>query len=112
MESTTDRMEIENMSSAEIQRLISDAVADATGSLQQEVKALRKELRENRRVITHQEAPKFFNQRVSPRRVKEYIKGKNLPNDAPAPLPAKKMGNLYFIELETLFDWQMGEVED
>lgn len=112
MESETDRMEIENMSSAEIQRLISDAVADATGSLQQEVKALRKELRESRRVITHQEAPKFFNQRVSPRRVKEYIKGKNLPKDATAPLPAKKMGNLFFIELETLFDWQMGEIKD
>lgn len=100
------------MSSDELRQAIAEAVAEGTGDLRAEVQALRKELREQRRVITHQETPKFFNERVSPRRVKEYIKGRNLLADAPGPLPMKKMGNLYFIELDTLFDWQMGEVGD
>jgi hypothetical protein len=111
MEASSERLEIENMNSGQLQQAIAEAVEEVAAPLREEVQALREKLREQRRVITHQEAPKFFNDRVSPRRVKEYIKGKNLPADARGPLPATKRGNLYFIKLEDLYDWQVGELE-
>jgi len=99
------------MSAEQMQQAINEAVREATESLRSEVQSLRQQLQKQRRVITHQEAPAFFNERVSARRVKEYIKGKNLPAGVTEPLPATKRGNLYLIELEDLFDWQVGEVE-
>lgn len=107
----TDRLEVENLSRSGLETLIQNAVTEATADLRREVQKLREQLKKQRRVITHQEAPAFFNERVSARRVKEYIKGKNLPAGVTEPLPATKRGNLYFIELEDLFDWQVGEVE-
>ena len=104
------KLQVEEMSAEELERRVAMAVREETSELRSEVEALRAELREQRRVITHQEAPGFFNDRVSPRRVKEYIKGRNLPTDAPGPLPATKRGNLYFIKLEDLYDWQVGEL--
>ena len=104
------KLQVEEMSAEELERRVAMAVREETSELRSEVEALREELREQRRVITHQEAPGFFNDRVSSRRVKEYIKGKNLPADAPGPLPATKRGNLYFIKLEDLYDWQVGEL--
>lgn len=105
-----DELRVKEIAPDELTRAVAEAVRQETQELRSEVQALRKELREQRRVITHQEAPKFFNERVSGRRVKEYIKGKNLPDGVTESLPATKRGNLYFIKLEDLYDWQVGEL--
>lgn len=94
------RLEVEDLTSAEIQRLIWQAVYDAVGPLQQTVEELREQLQKQRKVITHKEAPAFFNHDVQPETIIRYIKEEGLP--------ATMRGRLYFIKLEDLFDWQMG----
>ncbi len=94
------RLEVEDLTSAEIQRLIWQAVNDALGPLHQSVQDLREQLQNQRKVITHKEAPAFFNYDVQPETVIRYIKEEGLP--------ATMRGRLYFIRLEDLFDWQVG----
>ena len=95
------RLEVEDLSAAEIQHLIWQAVSDAFGPLQQSLQDLREQLRNQRKVITHKEAPAFFNYDVQPETVIRYIKEEGLP--------ATMRGRLYFIRLEDLFEWQLGE---
>ena len=94
------RLEVEDLSSVEIQRLIWEAVNDALGPLQQSLHDLREQLHKQRKVITHKEAPAFFNHDVQPETVIRYIKEEGLP--------ATLRGRLYFIRLEDLFEWQAG----
>ena len=42
-------------------------------------------------------------------RIVEFIRGKNLPQNAIVPLPANKIGNTYCIEAQTLQRWQLGQ---
>ena len=54
-------------------------------------------------MITHKEAPAFFNHDVKPETVIRFIKEEGLP--------VVQRGRLYFIRLEDLFEWQMGRGE-
>ena len=94
------RLEVEDLTSAEIKQLIWEAVNDALGPLKQSLHDTREQLQKQRKVITHKEAPAFFNYDVQPETVIRYIKEEGLP--------ATQRGRLYFIRLEDLFDWQLG----
>ena len=96
------RLEVEDLSAVEIQHLIWQAVNDALGPLQKSLDDLHEQLQKQRTVITHKEAPAFFNYDVQPETVIRYIKEEGLP--------ATMRGRLYFIRLEDLFDWQLGKV--
>ena len=54
------------------------------------------------KVITHKEAIHYFNGDVTPETVLRYIHEEALP--------AQKVGRLYFIRIDDLFAWQMGEI--
>ena len=94
------RLEVEDLTSSEIQQLIWQAVNDALVPLQQSLHDLREQLQKQRKVITHKGAPAFFNYDVQPETVIRYIKEEGLP--------ATQRGRLYFIRLEDLFEWQVG----
>ena len=98
------RLEVEDLTPADVQRLITQAVGEAVGPLQQTVQELRRQLHQHRRVITHKEAPAYFNHDVQPETVLRYIKEEGLP--------AVQRGRLYFIEVEALFDWQLRRRSD
>ena len=97
------RLEVEDLTSADVERLITQAVNEAVGPLQQAVRELREQLHRHRKVITHKEAPAFFNYDVQPETILRYIKEEGLP--------ATQRGRLYFIEVEDLFAWQLGRME-
>jgi len=90
---------VEDLTSADVQRLITLAVNEAVGPLQQAVRELREQLHRHRRVITHKEAPAYFNYDVQPETILRYIKEEGLP--------ATQRGRLYFIDVEVLFAWQL-----
>ena len=94
------RLEVEDLTSTDVQRLITQAVNEAVGPLQQAVQELREQLHRHRKVITHKEAPTFFNHDVQPETILRYIKEEGLP--------ATQRGRLYFIKVEDLFEWQLG----
>lgn len=94
------RLEVEDLSSSDVHQLITRAVSEAMGPLQHAMAELREQLQHQRKVITHKEAPAFFNHDVKPETVIRYIKEEGLP--------AVQRGRLYFIRLEDLFEWQMG----
>ncbi len=94
------RLEVEDLTSADVERLITQAVNEAVGPLQQAVQELRAQLHTHRKVITHKEAPAYFNYDVQPETILRYIKEEGLP--------ATQRGRLYFIEVEDLFAWQLG----
>jgi hypothetical protein len=96
------RLEVEDLNSADVQHLITLAVNEAVGPLQQAVEELREQLHKYRKVITHKEAPAFFNYDVQPETIIRYIKEEGLP--------ATQRGRLYFIEVEDLFAWQLGRI--
>ena len=85
----------------DVERLITQAVNEAVGPLQQAVHELREQLHQHRKAITHKEAPAFFNYDVQPETILRYIKEEGLP--------ATQRGRLYFIDLEDLFSWQLGQ---
>lgn len=86
------------MNSADVERLITQAVNEAVGPLRQAVQELREQLHRHRKVITHKEAPAYYD--VQPETIIRYIKEEGLP--------ATQRGRLYFIEVENLFAWQLG----
>ena len=90
--------------------LVREAVASAAQPLREEVERLRERLHKLRPVITHREAAFDFLD-VKPSQVIRYIKGQQLPEDRP-PLPAQRGGKTYYIRLETLYRWQMGETTE
>lgn len=94
------RLEVEDLTPTDVQRLITQAVNEAVGPLQQAVQELREQLHRHRKVITHKEAPAYFNYDVQPETILRYIKEEGLP--------AVQRGRLYFIEVEDLFEWQLG----
>ena len=74
-------------------------------------KALEDHRFKDRSIIAHSKAPRYFDGRVGEERIREYIRGKDLPEGTDLPLPAEKKGRLYFIEVEKLLRWQAGETE-
>lgn len=107
------KFELENATVEDIVERINMAVEEATAPLRSEVEELRDELMQHRRVVTHREAVKYFGYNIKPRRVKEFILAKNLPKGVDIPLPANRIGNTYFIDVDTLQDWQAGDgIED
>lgn len=102
------KVEIESVDVSELQDLITVAVERATSALRREVEQLRTRLHEERSVITHREAPAYFAGEVSEARIREYVRGKDLPAGMDIPLPARKQGRVYFIDVETLQRWQLG----
>ena len=97
---TGRRLEVEDLTPGNVERLISRAVHEAVGPLQQAVEELRVQLHRQRKVITHKEAPAYFNHDVQPETIIRYIKEEGLP--------ATMRGRLYFIDIEELFEWQLG----
>ena len=79
--------------------MITQAVRAAMGPLEETVARLREQLHRQRRVITHKEAPAYFNYDVQPETILRYIKEEGLP--------AVQRGRLYFIEVEALYAWQL-----
>ena len=94
------RLEVEDLSATDIRELIRQAVREAMDPLQRAMDDLSEKLTRQRKVITHKEAPAFFNYDVRPETVIRFIKEEGLP--------ATQRGRLYFIRLEDLFEWQMG----
>jgi len=78
---------------------------------QQVRKILSERWLKERSVILHTEAPRYFDHRVSESRIREYIRGKDLPAGTDLPLPAERKGRMYFIEVEKLSKWQIGKCE-
>lgn len=102
------RLEVDNVDAEDLTQRILVAVAEAVAPLAREVQDLRRQLHGQRGVITHKEATAYFAHEVKTDRVLDFIKGKNLPQGVTRPLPANKVGNVYFIRLDDLFAWQAG----
>ena len=96
----SNRLEVEGLNARELRQMMKQALRQETAPLREEVRELKKKLHEQRRVITHKEAPAFFNHEVTPETVVTYIKERGLE--------ATKRGRIWFIELEDLFEWQSG----
>ena len=71
------------------------------------------ELRNDRGTLTLAQALTYFSGNVGASTLKNYyIKGKRLPEGVDVPLPARKVGNAYFVERETLEAWLMGRTTE
>jgi len=103
------RLEVEHTTSDLLAKQIALAVREAVYPLKEQVIELQKQLRHSRAVITHREAPAYFDNEVKPSRILDYIKGRDLPMGTTLPLPANKIGNSYLIEVEVLQRWQVGK---
>ena len=103
------RLVVDQTSADEFTKRILDAVEEATAPLCRKVDELQEELRKARRVLTPKSAIHYFDYAVKPERIVEFIRGKNLPQNAVVPLPANKIGNTYYIEAQTLQRWQLGQ---
>ncbi len=95
-----DAILIENISETELREIFRGVVQKENDELTKEVALLREELRRNRTVITHRVATTYFDFRVAPATVIEYIKF--------CGLPAFKQGRQWFIYTKDLMDFQIG----
>ena len=89
------RVEIDGLEARDVERLIRLAVSEAMEPVKAAMDELNDKLRKSRQVITHKEAPAYFNYDVSPETIIRYIKHEGLP--------ATQKGRLYFISLPELF---------
>ncbi len=72
------RLEVEDLTSADVERLITQAVNEAVGPLQQAVQELRTQMHTHPNVITHKEASVYFNYDVQPETILRYIDDSSL----------------------------------
>ena len=98
------RTEVDGMSKREMREMMQETMRQATQPLQEEVRELKKKLHEQRPVITHKEAPAYFNHEVKPETITGYIRNEGLP--------ATKRGRLWFIRVDELQEWQAGRVDN
>ena len=106
------RSEIQQLSPMDIKKIIRKAVRAETGILRKQIDELIRELRMRDHVLNLSQVAKHFNGKVKPKTIKEYyIKGKRLPDGVCLPLPARKVGNLYFVRKEMLDKWRLGQVD-
>ncbi|MCH8122075.1 MAG: hypothetical protein IH853_03030 [Bacteroidetes bacterium] len=95
-------VQITEISIDELRRLVRGVIQAENNELRKEVALLREELRHGRRVITHRQAIHYFDSRVTPETILEYIWW--------CGLPASKRGRLWFIQIEDLYDWLLGKI--
>ena len=101
---------IEGTSVEDFFRQVHGVIREANSDLRAEVKELRKQIREGSRMaVSHRAAPLYFDDSISAERVLDYIHGRNLPQGASGPLPARKMGNAYYIKVRDIENWQLGQ---
>ena len=99
----SNRLEVEKMTAGQLRELMQQAIRSETQGLCEQVRQLKKKLHEQRAVITHKEAPAYFNHEVKPETITGYIRNEGLP--------ATKRGRLWFIRVEDLQEWQAGRGE-
>jgi len=95
-------VQITEISIDELRRLVRGVIQAENNELRKEVALLREELRDGRRVITHRQAIHYFDSRVTPETILEYIWW--------CGLPASKKGRQWHIQLEDLYDWMLGKI--
>lgn len=106
------RSEVHQLSPDDIEKLIHEAVDDAFARFEGLAEKLIRELRLTDEVLSLPQAAEHFDGKVTPSTIKEYyIKGKRLPQGIDLPLPAHKIGNLYFVSKEMLYKWLTQEIE-
>ena len=107
------RTEVIELTPREMEDLVERGVRNATKELQEKIGDLEKELRGSRSTLTLAQAATYFSGRVSESTIKDYyIKGRRLPQDVEHALPARRVGNLYFVEREVLERWLMGRTTE
>ena len=97
-----DAILIDQISTAELRELFRGIVQQENEELRKEVALLREELRHGRKVITHRQAVHYFDSRVTPETILEYIWW--------CGLPASKRGRVWFIQIDDLYDWMLGKI--
>lgn len=70
---------LERLSEGELRLLFEGIVQRENGQLRKEIASLPEELRENRAVITPRQETFYFDSRVSPETIIDYIKYEGLP---------------------------------
>lgn len=97
-----DAILIQDLSVIELRELIQGVIQQENVELHREVAMLRKELRTRRSVLTLKAATYYFDYKVSPATLIDYI--------SYCGLPAFKKGRLWFVYLRDLLDYQIGRI--
>lgn len=95
-----DAILIDQISTAELRKLLRDIVRKENEELRKEVVLLRRDLAGSRGVITLKQATTYFDEYVKPETVLSYVHYEGLP--------AVKRGRLWFVYVQDLLDWQIG----
>lgn len=97
-----DAILIQDLSVIELRELIQSVIQQENVELRREVAMLREELRTRRSVLTLKAATYYFDYKVTPATLIDYI--------TYCGLPAFKNGRLWFVYLRDLLDFQVGRI--